>query len=123
MVEGQVTRVLVVDDRLEMAEMIADHLNEHGYEAIAMSSGQAALQILRTQCVDVLVTDLRMPGIDGFDLPERVRRARSVAHRHRDDGLRHSRHGPRSDAARSFSAPSPSRSGSTRSFASWSTLG
>ncbi len=64
----QVTRVLVVDDRFEMAEMIADHLSEHGYEAVAMSSGQAALQILRTQCVDVLVTDLRMPGIDGLDL-------------------------------------------------------
>jgi two-component system response regulator AtoC len=68
MLERQVTRVLVVDDQLEMAEMVADHLGERGYEATAMSSGPAALQALRTERVDVLVTDLRMPGIDGFDL-------------------------------------------------------
>ena len=68
MLERQVTHVLVVDDQLEMAEMIADHLSEHGYEATAVSSGSAALQLLRTRCVDVLVTDLRMPGIDGLDL-------------------------------------------------------
>jgi len=68
MVDAQLTRVLVVDDRPEMAEMIADHLCDRGYEATAMSSGEEALRILRTRCVDVLVTDLRMPGVDGFDL-------------------------------------------------------
>jgi DNA-binding NtrC family response regulator len=62
------TRVLVVDDRAEMAEMIADDLNDRGYEATAVTSGEEALHILRTQRVDVLVTDLRMPGVDGFDV-------------------------------------------------------
>jgi DNA-binding NtrC family response regulator len=68
MVDGQLMRVLVVDDRMEMAEMIADHLRDRGYEAMALSSGQEALRALRTHRVDVLVTDLRMPDIDGFDL-------------------------------------------------------
>jgi len=48
--------------------MIADHLNERGYRAMATSSGQDALHILSSQHVDVLVTDLRMPDVDGFDL-------------------------------------------------------
>jgi DNA-binding NtrC family response regulator len=68
MVDGQRMRVLVVDDRPEMAEMIADHLCDRGYEATAMSSGEEALRVLRTRRVDVLVTDLRMPDVDGFDL-------------------------------------------------------
>jgi DNA-binding NtrC family response regulator len=68
MVARPLTRVLVVDDRPEMADMIADHLCDRGYEATATSSGEEALQVLRTRSVDVLVTDLRMPDVDGFDL-------------------------------------------------------
>jgi DNA-binding NtrC family response regulator len=62
------TCVLVVDDHHEMAEMIADDLGDRGYESIAVTSGEEALRVLRARRVDVLVTDLRMPGVDGFDL-------------------------------------------------------
>jgi two-component system, NtrC family, response regulator HydG len=62
------TRVLIVDDRLEMAEMIADGLGDRGYETLALSSGRDALSVLSAQRVDVVVTDLRMPDIDGFEL-------------------------------------------------------
>jgi DNA-binding NtrC family response regulator len=68
MLDGQLKHVLVVDDRPEMAEMIADHLCDRGYAATAISSGPEALQVLRTRRVDVLVTDLRMPDVDGFAL-------------------------------------------------------
>jgi two-component system response regulator HydG len=61
-------RILVVDDRREMAEMLADDLMDRGYDGIPVSSGRVALHILRTERVDVLVTDLRMPGIDGMSL-------------------------------------------------------
>jgi DNA-binding NtrC family response regulator len=62
------TRVLVVDDQAEMAEMLADDLHDRGYGATAVSSGRDALRILRMERVDVLVTDLRMPGLDGLNL-------------------------------------------------------
>jgi two-component system, NtrC family, response regulator HydG len=62
------TRVIVVDDRAEMAEMIADALCEHGYEGLAVTSGREALRVLRTERVDAMVTDLRMPEIDGLAL-------------------------------------------------------
>ena len=63
-----VRRVLVVDDKLDMAEMIADDLCDRGYEAFAVSSGPAALLVMGSQRIDALVTDLRMPGMDGFAL-------------------------------------------------------
>jgi len=62
------SRVLVVDDRAEMAETIAESLCERGYDGVAVSSGRDAIRLLRSERVDALVTDLRMPGIDGLDL-------------------------------------------------------
>jgi two-component system, NtrC family, response regulator HydG len=61
-------RILVVDDRPEMAEMVADALSERGYAAIATSSGHEAIHRLRTERFDALVTDLRMPEVDGLAL-------------------------------------------------------
>lgn len=61
-------RVLVVDDRPEMAEMIAEDLCGRGYDGVALSSGQDALRILQTERVDALVTDVRMPDINGLAL-------------------------------------------------------
>lgn len=61
-------RVLVVDDRSEMAEMLADDLTDRGYEGVAVCSGHEALRVLKSERVDVLVTDLRMPEVDGLTL-------------------------------------------------------
>jgi two-component system, NtrC family, response regulator HydG len=60
--------VLVVDDRMEMAEMIADDLGARGYHTVAVSSGREALGWLKSHRVDALVTDLRMPEVDGLNL-------------------------------------------------------
>jgi DNA-binding NtrC family response regulator len=64
----QLPRVLVVDDRPEMAEMIADDLCERGYDSVAVFSGRVALGLLSSERIDALVTDLRMPEIDGLVL-------------------------------------------------------
>jgi DNA-binding NtrC family response regulator len=65
---SETTRVLVVDDRLEMAETIADNLCDRGFRALAVSSGREALRVLRSERIDALVTDLRMPEVDGLNL-------------------------------------------------------
>jgi DNA-binding NtrC family response regulator len=59
---------LVVDDQLEMAEMIADDLCDRGYEGVAVTSARKALEMLGTDRFDLLVTDLRMPEMDGLAL-------------------------------------------------------
>ncbi len=61
-------RVLIVDDEFEMAAMIADELGDRGYRALALRSGREALDRLQHEPYDALVTDLRMPGIDGLEL-------------------------------------------------------
>jgi DNA-binding NtrC family response regulator len=61
-------RILVVDDEFEMATMVADELGERGYRAIALRDGRQALERLEHEPFDALVTDLRMPGIDGLTL-------------------------------------------------------
>ncbi len=66
-------RVMVVDDNLEMARTIADGLSERGYDAAAVGSGRDALDRLANQPVDAIVTDLRMPDVDGLQVLARSR--------------------------------------------------
>jgi two-component system response regulator HydG len=68
-------RVLVVDDRFDMAETLAEGLEERGYEATPCGSGPVAAQRLQDDSFDALVTDLRMPGVDGMELLALSRKA------------------------------------------------
>jgi two-component system response regulator HydG len=68
-------RVIVVDDKLAMAETLADGLADHELAATAFSSATAALDAVKTGDVDVVVTDLRMPELDGLALLDAIRAA------------------------------------------------
>ena len=57
-----------MDDNLEMARTIVEGLADRGYDAVAATSGQEAIARLRGETFDAVVTDLRMPGIDGLEL-------------------------------------------------------
>jgi two-component system response regulator HydG len=61
-------RVLVIDDREDMAEMVADGLNDHGFDARAVSTAKLALSEISLARHDALVTDLRIPDTDGLEL-------------------------------------------------------
>ncbi len=61
-------RVLVVDDHIEMAETLAEGLSERGFDAAACASSVEAAKKLESEPVDALVTDLRMPQVDGMGL-------------------------------------------------------
>ena len=69
--DGSPVHVLVVDDGPEMVELIADDLRHRGYRVSAVTSGRDALRLLRTERVHALVTDLRMPELDGLELLRR----------------------------------------------------
>ena len=59
-------RVLVVDAERPMAEMVADGLTARGYEALFEKSARRAAQLLEDGSIDALITDLRMPEMDGL---------------------------------------------------------
>jgi two-component system response regulator HydG len=57
-----------VDDNPEMARTIAEGLADRGYDALAVTSGQEAIRHLRDEKVDAVITDLRMPKVDGLEV-------------------------------------------------------
>jgi len=67
-------RVLVVDDEPEVASVLADLLAADGHLVDTAASGQAALARLEDGSYDVILSDLRMPGLDGPGLYREVRR-------------------------------------------------
>lgn len=58
-------RVLVVDDEAEVAELYAEILRREGLDVTPVSSGREALERLRRESFDLVVSDLRMPDLDG----------------------------------------------------------
>jgi CheY-like chemotaxis protein len=61
-------RILAVDDQPHMTHIIAHWLTEQGHEVVCASDGARALELLRAESFDVLVTDVDMPGMDGLTL-------------------------------------------------------
>src|SRR5262249_13595852 len=66
-------RVLVVDDEIDAREMIATLLSVCGADVTVVSSSLEALSWLRAQAADVLVSDLGLPGDDGYALIREIR--------------------------------------------------
>ena len=65
--------LLLVEDEPALREATAERLEEHGYLVVQAESGEAALQSLTDFAFDVVITDLRLPGIDGTQLIETAR--------------------------------------------------
>ena len=67
-------RVLTVDDSPSIRQMVSFTLTEAGYEVIEASDGDEALDKLESQQVDMVITDLNMPKMDGIELIKRIRK-------------------------------------------------
>jgi len=68
------TRILIVDDKEMMRDSVGATLSRRGHQVVAASSGRAAIDKLAARRVDAVVTDLQMPGMDGLELLEEIRR-------------------------------------------------
>ncbi|MFP2958879.1 response regulator [Myxococcus sp. 1LA] len=66
-------RILVVDDSPLTRELIANLLEAVGYDTVIASDGAEALEVLEAHSVDLVVTDLEMPGVDGLTLARRLK--------------------------------------------------
>jgi len=65
--------VLVVDDHPKVLRFIEIGLKLHGYEVIATVSGEEAVKFVKSGKPDIMLLDIVMPGIDGFEVLKQVR--------------------------------------------------
>jgi len=65
-------RILIVDDDLNMCEMIANYLEDNGFETVWYTVADDAFSALKCEKIDVVLTDLQMAGMDGIELCDRV---------------------------------------------------
>ena len=68
-------RVLVVDDERSMRELLTIVLKRDGYEVLVADDGRRAIELLKKQRVDILITDIRMPQMSGVDV---LREAKNI---------------------------------------------
>lgn len=68
-------KVLMVDDEEDFVKTLAERMQMRDLDSDVAFSGEAALQIVEDQIPDVMVLDLKMPGIDGMEVLRRVRKA------------------------------------------------
>src|SRR6186997_176463 len=68
------SRILIVDDDAGQRSLLDSFLQSQGFKTIVVESGERALAVLQDQEVDMLISDVRMPGMSGL---ETLRRARS----------------------------------------------
>jgi CheY-like chemotaxis protein len=65
--------ILVVDDQPQLLASIQMTLDLAGYRVCTANTGTAALSVLQTQLIELIITDIEMPQLDGYQLCRRVR--------------------------------------------------
>src|SRR5262249_3469576 len=66
-------RVLVVDDNRDAADTLALLLHHRGFEVVTAYNGESGFNLARTTTPDCVITDINMPGLDGYGLVTRLR--------------------------------------------------
>jgi DNA-binding NtrC family response regulator len=67
--------VLLVDDEVEFLETLVKRLKKRRLNTIGVSSGEEALRVLKDQDIDVVVLDVKMPGISGIDTLREIKKS------------------------------------------------
>lgn len=65
--------ILIVDDEQDIREILQFNLEKTGYRCLTAASGTEALEVIADQQVDLILLDVMMPGMSGFEVAERVK--------------------------------------------------
>jgi two-component system chemotaxis response regulator CheY len=68
------SRILAVDDSASMRQIVSTALQGAGYEVVMASDGDEALEFAKRESVDLVITDVNMPNMDGITLVRELRR-------------------------------------------------
>jgi DNA-binding response OmpR family regulator len=72
--------ILVADDEPAIRTMLEVILSADGHEVISLSDGKAVLEYLKSHTPDVMLLDVKMPQLNGFEICSRIRRIKRLAH-------------------------------------------
>jgi two-component system response regulator RegX3 len=75
---GVKAKVLIVEDEREIGELIGEYLDREGIEATLVETGEDGLKVLEGSPFDLVVLDINLPGIDGYQVLEKIRRDRDI---------------------------------------------
>jgi len=70
--------ILLVEDDDNIVELLKFNLEKEGYEVLTASDGQTGLELGLSESVDLILLDVMLPGLDGFEVCRRVREAKST---------------------------------------------
>src|SRR5262249_50150049 len=68
-------KLLIVDDEVDIASSIQYVLNQEGFSTLLAHDGQKAMQLYESEKPDLIILDLMMPGLDGYEVCRRIRSA------------------------------------------------
>ncbi len=68
--------ILIVEDDLDLSEMVSSYFRVQNYDVLTAAWGEEALQLADTHALDLIMLDIRLPDIDGFELCRRMRKNR-----------------------------------------------
>src|SRR5437899_3206657 len=72
------TRILIVDDDASQRSLLNSFLSGQGFETVLAPSGEQALELLKSEEVNMMISDVRMPGISGLETLRRARKERAT---------------------------------------------
>ena len=67
-------KILIAEDDIELRQLFYRVLTLHGYSAICVSDGKEALDVLDKEYVDLIISDIMMPNMDGIEMLQRIRK-------------------------------------------------
>ncbi|PIC67218.1 DNA-binding response regulator, partial [Sporosarcina sp. P16a] len=70
--------ILLIDDEQRMLDLLELFLTPHGYRCLQATDGQKALEVFKTEDVHLVLLDVMMPGMDGWEVCRRIRKISDV---------------------------------------------
>lgn len=70
--------ILVVEDEIKIARLVKEYLTEAGFEVLTAGSGPAAVSAVRSERPDLVILDIGLPGMDGYDVTRAIRSSSST---------------------------------------------
>lgn len=71
-------KLLIIEDNIQLQTILANYLRHQNYSVLTAENGELGLQIFQTEPIDLILLDIMLPGIDGFEVCKRIRQTSMI---------------------------------------------